>query len=421
MDNILQILKKYVTTDVVKHLMATLGESETGVSRAIDTAMPTVFAGLLNCTGDHKVMTGIHELMQETQNTGDALANVSSYVGENNNHNPFLELGGKLLGTLFGGRMGSVSEYISSHAGVKKPSATAILGMVTPMIMGFLGREIKDERLNVGGLIHLLAGQKANILSDISAGALSSLELNHVNGNKGFATSASNDKATGLNWLIPLAAMMILGGFLLYNVRGCNGGEASNISTNATVIEAPKPIATLPTKPTTDTIKADTSAKIDPMWAHLGNLSARKLPNGTSLNLPEKGVENRLIAFIEDNSKQVDKTTWFDFDRLLFDTGKSTLRKESQEQLKNVSEIMKAYSNVEIKIGGYTDNQGKEENNVKLSNERANSAMNEIVKLGVDAARIKAEGYGSQHPVADNATPEGREKNRRVSIRVTKK
>lgn len=422
MDNILEILKKYVTTDVVKHLMATLGESETGISRAISTAIPTVFAGLVNCASDNKVMSGIYDLMQETHNTGDALSNISSYVGEQNSNNPFLVLGGKLLGTLFGGRMGSVSEYISSHAGVKKTTATAVLGMVTPMIMGFLGREIKDERLNVAGLGKLLLGQKANVLAGISAGALSSLELNHVGGSKnaGALASGIEDGAKGLNWLFPLAAMLVLGGFLLYNFKssGNNPPTPANIA-------APKPVQTPPppaqTAPIDTVVKADTSAKTNPMWAHLGNLSARKLANGTSLNLPEKGVENKLLAFIEDKSKAVDKTTWFDFDRLLFDTGKSSLRAESQEQLKNVTEILKAYPNVEIKLGGYTDNQGKEENNVKLSNERATSAMNEIVKMGIAASRVKAEGYGSQFPVADNATPEGREKNRRVSIRVSKK
>lgn len=416
MDNILEILKKYITTDVVKHLMATLGESETGVSRAIDTAIPTVFAGLVNCASDNKVMSGIYDLMQETHNTGDALSNISSYVGEQNSNNPFLVLGGKLLGTLFGGRMGSVSEYISSHAGVKKTTATAVLGMVTPMIMGFLGREVKDERLNVAGLAKLLLGQKANVLAGISAGALSSLELNNVSGNKNAALAGETNTASqGLNWLFPLAAMLVLGGFLLYNFK-------SKANTPAPAkVEIPKVVQTPQPAPVDTVAKPDTSAKTNQMWAHLGNMSARKLANGTSLNLPEKGVENRLLAFIEDKSKVVDKTTWFDFDRLLFDTGKATLRAESQEQLKNVTEILKAYPNVEIKLGGYTDNQGKEENNVKLSNERATSAMNEIVKMGIDASRIKAEGYGSQFPVADNATPEGREKNRRVSIRVSKK
>ena len=82
---------------------------------------------------------------------------------------------------------------------------------------------------------------------------------------------------------------------------------------------------------------------------------------------------------------------------------------------------MKAYPNVEIKIGGYTDSTGNADANLKLSQDRANAVMAELVKLGVPAARMKAEGYGSKFPVAPNKTPAGRSKNRRIDIRVTKK
>ncbi|HNL06480.1 MAG TPA: OmpA family protein, partial [Chitinophagales bacterium] len=133
------------------------------------------------------------------------------------------------------------------------------------------------------------------------------------------------------------------------------------------------------------------------------------------------GVENRLVTFIEDKTKVVDKTTWFSFDRLYFETGKSTLKPESQEQLKNIAAIMKAYPKVEIKLGGYTDNTGDKQKNMELSQKRAETTMQELVKLGVAAKRLTAEGYGDQHPVADNTTPEGRAKNRRIDIRVTKK
>ena len=117
----------------------------------------------------------------------------------------------------------------------------------------------------------------------------------------------------------------------------------------------------------------------------------------------------------------VDKTTWFSFDRLLFETGKSTLKPESEVQLKNIVEIMKAFPNVEIKLGGYTDNVGDVAKNVKLSADRANNVMAELVKMGVAASRIKAEGFGPEFPVASNDTEEGRTQNRRIDVRVTKK
>ena len=153
----------------------------------------------------------------------------------------------------------------------------------------------------------------------------------------------------------------------------------------------------------------------------LGKFLAVKLPNGVELNVPEFGVERKLIAFIEDKNKPIDKTTWFSFDRLDFETGSATLKPSSAEQLKNIAEIMKAYPKVKMKIGGYTDNVGNADANLKLSQKRAENTMQEIVKLGVDAKRLEAEGYGEKHPVADNSTEEGRAKNRRIDLRVTSK
>jgi OOP family OmpA-OmpF porin len=153
----------------------------------------------------------------------------------------------------------------------------------------------------------------------------------------------------------------------------------------------------------------------------LGKFLATKLPNGVELKLPEFGVEKKLIAFIEDKSKPVDKTTWFTFDRLDFETGSANLKPTSAEQLKNIAEIMKAYPKVALKIGGYTDNVGNADANLKLSQKRAENTRQELVKSGVDAKRLEAEGYGEKHPVADNSTEEGRQKNRRIDLRVTSK
>ncbi len=147
-----------------------------------------------------------------------------------------------------------------------------------------------------------------------------------------------------------------------------------------------------------------------------------KLDNGLELSIAADGnpIEVGLIDFIR-SDKAVDKTTWFDFDRLLFETGKSTLKPESQEQLKNVSEILKAFPAVNIKLGGYTDNTGDANANLKLSGDRAAAVESELVAMGIDNNRIDSEGYGDQYPVASNDTEEGRAQNRRISVRVTKK
>ncbi len=176
--------------------------------------------------------------------------------------------------------------------------------------------------------------------------------------------------------------------------------------------------------------KSDSTGKVDAtitaipsanIHSTLGTFGAKKLANGTELNIPANGIENKLIAFIEDKNQAIDKGKWFSFDRLSFETGKTTLIPESQEQLKNISEILKAYPAVHLKLGGYTDNVGKPEGNVKLSEARAKTVEAELVKLGIDKSRLEAEGYGQAHEIAKNDTEEGRAKNRRIDVRVTKK
>ena len=83
--------------------------------------------------------------------------------------------------------------------------------------------------------------------------------------------------------------------------------------------------------------------------------------------------------------------------------------------------MLKAYPAVALKIGGYTDNTGDPDRNLKLSDNRAKAVMAALVAMGAARARLEAEGYGPQFPVASNDTEEGRAKNRRISLRVTNK
>jgi outer membrane protein OmpA-like peptidoglycan-associated protein len=150
---------------------------------------------------------------------------------------------------------------------------------------------------------------------------------------------------------------------------------------------------------------------------------SKALATGFALTGNLTGIESHLVAFIEDASKPVDKTTWFDFDRLVFDTGSANLdMAQSKEQLVNVAEILKAYPAVKLKVGGYTDNQGSAATNKKLSAQRATNVARAIAGLGVKADRLDPEGYGAEHPVcAANDTDECRAQNRRISLRVTAK
>jgi outer membrane protein OmpA-like peptidoglycan-associated protein len=107
----------------------------------------------------------------------------------------------------------------------------------------------------------------------------------------------------------------------------------------------------------------------------------------------------------------------YTLDNVFFDTGKSTLKPESSTELNELAEYMLLKKGLAIEIAGHTDNVGNKDANLKLSQDRANSVKAFLVKKGIAAERVIAKGYGDTQPIADNATDEGKKKNRRTEVR----
>ena len=96
--------------------------------------------------------------------------------------------------------------------------------------------------------------------------------------------------------------------------------------------------------------------------------------------------------------------------------GKAVLSLDAKRVLDGVAEQLLAYPNVKIEIQGHTDNLGKPATNQKLSEDRARAVVSYLATKGVKMSRMKAIGYGPSLPIADNATEEGRELNRRIEM-----
>lgn len=99
-----------------------------------------------------------------------------------------------------------------------------------------------------------------------------------------------------------------------------------------------------------------------------------------------------------------------------FDTGKSTIKKESEKQVAQIAAALKQAKELKLEVAGHTDNQGAAKANQTLSQERAKSVVAALTAQGVAGARLTPAGYGQDKPVADNRSEEGRAKNRRVEL-----
>ena len=138
-----------------------------------------------------------------------------------------------------------------------------------------------------------------------------------------------------------------------------------------------------------------------------------KCPNeaGTVANngCPEVNPPDEVMATLNEYARTI-----------LFDTGKSSFKKETDPVLQAMTAIFKEYPNADFTIEGHTDSVGTSKSNQLLSERRANAVRDYLIANGINADRLTATGYGEDQPIDDNSTASGRKNNRRVEVKLKK-
>ncbi|MEO7678255.1 MAG: flagellar motor protein MotB, partial [Verrucomicrobiota bacterium] len=143
-----------------------------------------------------------------------------------------------------------------------------------------------------------------------------------------------------------------------------------------------------------------------------------------------KGLEDEMRADLESKdvtiSKLQGKLTVNILDRIMFDSGEAVLKPGGEEVMKKIASLLKDHPELKIHVIGHTDNiqirsqaHSRFASNWELSTARALAALHFLTeKSGLDPRRVGAVGYGEFRPIADNATSDGRAKNRRIAILI---
>ena len=428
--NLLDGVKSLLGTQGIESIAGMLGENTHNTQMAANSGVATLLASMMQnaASGNGGGAASLLKMVTSGGLDASALGNLAGMLGGGGNNDglsSLLSSGGGLISSLLGNQSSGIADLLGSVAGIKSSSANSIMSMVAPILMGLVGKQVGTG--GVSGLMNLLMGQQSAVKEALPSGISSlmnfdkfdaSSALSAFSGVKNTMNTTVNTanavkgevaEAAGMNWL-PwiLGALGIMAALWFFKGCGDNGAKAKAMA------EA----AAMKMKRSADS----TAAYVIKMKNEAANaMSNFVLPGGAKIEFPKGSVEDQLIAFVNDKGAAIDKNKWFNFDGLTFETNKATLKAGGEAKLTNVAAIMKAFPMVSIKVGGYTDNVGKADNNKGLSDARAKTVMAELVKLGVAATRMSAEGYGQEHPVADNATEEGRAKNRRIDISVRTK
>jgi OmpA-OmpF porin, OOP family len=442
--NIFDAVKGHLTPDLISKASSFLGENESSVTKAVSGILPSVLGGMVSkASSGNSGATEIFNAAKSTHDSGflGGIGNVFSDGGG------MLNKGVDLLKGLFGDKLSGIVGTLASFAGIKTSSASSLFSLAAPLAAGTLGKHAIDSKMDAGGLASLLSSQKSSIMNMLPAGlgGLSSmLGLGNIGGAVSSMTSGAADKVKGahsyaedtvrksggLGWLTWLLPLLLAGGlvwwFLLGGKSSCNasktGGTADTTQVTTPTISGPE--GTTPTVNTTaPSVKIDSATGV--VMYDLGADKEFSLPDGSKFMAAANGFEGQLLNFIQTGTVDtVDKSAnWFNMFDVQFITGGNKYAGKAEAMLKNTAAIMKAYPAVKIKLGGYTDNTGKEDANVRISQQRADRVKADLVAMGVKADQIvEAVGYGPKFPACEaNDTPECKARNRRVACKVAVK
>jgi OmpA-OmpF porin, OOP family len=339
-----------------------LGESEQSVTHGMQSSIAAVLGGMASKSQDPSTLGKMLDLAPKT--SGDATWSQMAQ-GVSDPNSPLMSTGKRVLSSLFGGSVGSITNGLSAQSGLGPGVMSTLMAMAAPMVMTFLGKRVRDEGMTMSGLGSLLQSETPAIRSALPAGVNDLLwpRATTMPAASPVVAQTVETQRSSNRWLLPLILLALLPGlFWLFS-------------------HARRPV---PVRVTHIIVTPPTTGTANRLAPDLGKIVKPKLPDSLELR---------------------------------FDTGSTKLKPESQAALNTFAgDLLADHQDVHIRVNGYTDNVGSAARNLQLSQKRADSVVAELVQKGISPNRLTAEGYGEQNPIADNATAEGRAMNRHVSV-----
>lgn len=421
--SVIEILKGLVTPSLLNTVAPVIGLNGDIAGRGLNDMIGQYLGALVQQSGDRDAMANIADMANAVARDSSGITDIKGLLAGGIPSSMAMLSGNRLMGSLFGVWQASIVHKVAAALGIKPEASSSLFNLAAPLVLSAISKRLGGGALTGAALAGLLGQEQGALLGGLGtavAGIGSSAKAAAPAASVARAAAApaapapaayagrDNGLFTSFLWLLlPLAFIGWLGWQKMNEPPAEPPAPTAAAESTATPAPAaaPEPAAT----------PAPAAAPAAPSMARVA------LAGGTEIEGAADGVEIKIVNFINDPNATIDKTTWFNFDRLTFETGSATLTSESKAQIDNIVAILNAYPAVKIKIGGYTDNTGDPQNNLDLSGKRATKVMEAIVAAGISADRVEAEGYGDQFPVADNETDEGRAQNRRTAVSIRAK
>lgn len=377
--DLIDLAKQFLTPDLISKMSGLVGESPTLTQKAMDLAVPALAGAAFQHASTPSGASTLSQILTSAHPSGGSLGGITDLLSAGNLIQ-ISNLGAGLLPRLLGGNVSAIASYLSKAAGISSSSASTLLQFGVPLVLGAIGKLLPVGGVSAAALTNLFASQKDSIVRQIPQDAAGILNLNGLlKGSQApeplMRPVVEKESKPGSRlwlWLLPLLAIIL--GLIAW--RSCSRPTGSR-------------------------------------------LESLTLPCGTTIQVEQDGFDANLAGFMMKGSDS-DLPKRFTFDHLNFDTNSTQVTPDSNATISNLIATVKCFPASQVQLVGYTDKTGSPDANKKLSLDRANAVKTLLVRGGIDSSRIATEGEGQDKPVASNDTDEGRAKNRRTELVVTK-
>ena len=400
--NLLDISRGHFTDIAIGKAANLLGENNAAAYKAVNFFLPIFLGGMANKAASSE---GASALMQHFKDSNkiDMSGPLGTLMGGGASTDALMSAGTDIVNSLFGKRTGHIADWVATNTKIKIASASSLMNMVAPILMNMISKRSSATGTSVLSLLNeqMPILRNANLPEGLVKAA--NLDLTTaITAKVEEEDSEPMDFTKFVPWI--LGAVVLLG--VAFFFKTC----MSEIGSPTPVAETP--VASAPAATTT------TAAPVAAAQPRVDSVHKLTLPEGV-FDIPKGSFLDKLYTEITD--PKADLTKPLTLDSVYFKNASARLTPESRAQVDELVKILKAYPTVEIKIDGHTDNFGIPDKNLRLSYLRAASVKRYLTTNGIVETRIAIQGFGDAKPIADNATPEGMAKNRRIEVYVTKK
>lgn len=425
--NLLETLQSKLGSSLAEHSATFFNEEKENTGKAVNGTFAAILAGMIQKVSNEKGAKALHKTLKNDDAEDYDIENIFNRSPQT--VNGLVNKGTHFLPSIYPGRQREATNSVAADSGIRKLTSSKMMKVCAPLLLGVVGKHVQENNLDADGLKSLLNAQKDSVKAAVPRDFIEQSELSAFGWEKKAVvveekpkkvkkekkvkepkvekvTAPIVEESTGgglgfLKWLLPILIAIGVIWYVLNRVA-CGTVTDKVAATMATPTEAVKEVVQAPVAAVTNVF---------------GKISDVGMEALNKITFASGSVGSQMMDFIKGGAAGEGR---FKFNNLNFASGSAVIDAASQVEVDNLAAILNAYTDVNVKIEGYTDSQGNPDSNQTLSQQRAQAVLNTLVAAGIGDSRMSAEGFGAANPVATNDTPEGRAENRRIEVVINK-